>query len=352
MPRITFIRLLALLAFFVGTVSAEEMTFDILYMNHTNVVVADGEITQDTPDNFRRFLASDPFDGYIYVVALNSPGGNLYAGLELGRLIREAGLNTSVEKYPFDPEIGQLSHIDQSGHCYSACALAFLGGRTRTLNTPSKLGFHQFSRASNSYLLGIDEVWDTQKSSQAASADILEFLVEMRINPELFSKLSKTLPNDMFIPTADESSDLKITTPSAFQDFGFEPYKKGVVAYSVFPENAIGRNLVGQVTTYCKRGEPYLLLSLPPGSQALDSVFIDNLENHQNGYTLYSDVNSIYYDPDALSFYKGGLPIVEIKLDTDGIELIKSGVSGHMEAGMIMGGYFFSIEPSLVVTIP
>ena len=343
-------RFLALLVFWIGAVSAHEMRFDILYMNQTNVVVADGEITKDTPERFRKFLDSDPFDGSIYIVALNSPGGNLSAGLELGQLIREEGLNTSIAKYPFDPNVGQLLHIDEPGYCYSACALAFLGGKKRTLDSSSQIGFHQFRRASNSYFSDVEDVWVTQGSSQITSANILDYIVEMGINPMLFSELSKTLPQDMFVPSSDELEAFNIITQSAFRNFGFEPYKEGVIAYSEFPENAIGRNLVGQITTYCKQGEPYILLSLPPDGIRLESSFVTELRDRQDGFTLSSDSETIHYGPEALFFYSGGLPIAEIKLDARGAELLKGKASGSIDIGMVMGWYSFSSEPNLADT--
>ena len=55
--------------------------------------VADGEITSETPKQFEKFVAdknySDP--GTIY---LNSPGGDLMAGIKLGELIRAKGFRT------------------------------------------------------------------------------------------------------------------------------------------------------------------------------------------------------------------------------------------------------------------
>ncbi len=61
------------------------------------------------------------------VVVLNSPGGNLVAGLAIGRLVRLRAFATAV---PDD------------ALCASACALAWLGGTKRYLGPHSALGFH------------------------------------------------------------------------------------------------------------------------------------------------------------------------------------------------------------------
>lgn len=72
-------------------------------------------------------------------IILHSPGGNLHEGMKLGRFFHRARIATFVLGY--------------GGSCYSACAIAFLGGRdsdrrpSRTKMTGGNLGFHQFNRA-------------------------------------------------------------------------------------------------------------------------------------------------------------------------------------------------------------
>jgi peptidoglycan hydrolase-like protein with peptidoglycan-binding domain len=61
------------------------------------------------------------------VVMFNSPGGNLVAGLEIGRAIRLKGFDTFV------PD-GMV--------CASACGLAWLGGKTLLAGSRAQIGFH------------------------------------------------------------------------------------------------------------------------------------------------------------------------------------------------------------------
>ena len=72
-------------------------------------------------------------------VILESPGGLVAEGLALGALFHRAKVTTIVK--------------GDGAICYSACALAFLGGRDARNGQPSrikmsggKLGFHQFRR--------------------------------------------------------------------------------------------------------------------------------------------------------------------------------------------------------------
>jgi hypothetical protein len=61
------------------------------------------------------------------VVVFHSRGGNLFAGMEIGRAIRLKGFATLV---PDDML------------CASACALAWLGGRVRLMSATGRVGFH------------------------------------------------------------------------------------------------------------------------------------------------------------------------------------------------------------------
>ena len=61
------------------------------------------------------------------IVVFQSPGGNLLAGIEIGKAIHLKGFATFV------PDTVQ---------CASACALAWLGGRVRYMSNSARVGFH------------------------------------------------------------------------------------------------------------------------------------------------------------------------------------------------------------------
>src|SRR6267142_1312410 len=81
----------------------------------TTLVYLAGPIDAGAPDRLAKAL--DRAAGKI-AIWLNSPGGNLFAGMRLGRVIRKHGASTHIIDY------GTLL----PGECYSACSLAFLGG--------------------------------------------------------------------------------------------------------------------------------------------------------------------------------------------------------------------------------
>ena len=101
----------------------------------TPAIFADGDFTVDTPDALRAFLKRSIYtpDTVIY---LNSLGGDLGAGMEVGKVIREAHLNTGVARNTRDPAQANTIDLDAysrvyPGYCVSACSLAFLGGVSR-----------------------------------------------------------------------------------------------------------------------------------------------------------------------------------------------------------------------------
>ena len=66
-------------------------------------------------------------DSYPLEVYLNSGGGYLEDGFELGEIFRKYGVRTK---------------IPQGSICYSSCATAFLGGIRRHMDKESAIGFH------------------------------------------------------------------------------------------------------------------------------------------------------------------------------------------------------------------
>jgi hypothetical protein len=109
-------------------------------------IVADGEITAETPREFRRFLLSGKIQGGAKLeVYLNSPGGNLIGAIQFGEAIREFGFEARVARSVPDGNAsrdGEQPETDAPGHCYSACAFVFLGGKWRIAGDRS-LGVHQ-----------------------------------------------------------------------------------------------------------------------------------------------------------------------------------------------------------------
>jgi len=105
---------------------ARAATLSIRHRDNGDLVLLEGKLELADDEAFAKLV-----DGLDHaIVVLNSPGGNLVAGLAIGRLVRLRAFATAV---PDD------------AMCASACALAWLGGTTRYLGSRSALGFHAAS---------------------------------------------------------------------------------------------------------------------------------------------------------------------------------------------------------------
>jgi hypothetical protein len=86
-------------------------------------IVLDGELNLGDDRAFANYAVQND----SAVVVLNSPGGNLIAGIEIGKAIRLKGFPTLVPA---------------GFRCVSACALAWLGGKQRFMGMGATVGFH------------------------------------------------------------------------------------------------------------------------------------------------------------------------------------------------------------------
>lgn len=66
-------------------------------------------------DDYRSFIEALDKGGIERIVFVNSPGGDLWTGMRVGRLIADKAINTVV-----------------AGTCVSACSIMFMGGKART----------------------------------------------------------------------------------------------------------------------------------------------------------------------------------------------------------------------------
>lgn len=134
-----------------------------------------GEITSTSATEVKQALErSRKKIGMLY---LDSAGGDLIAGMELGDLVRQRGINTSIGK--------QSGHYGKPlpGTCYSACVLTFSGGHFRIAEKGSRIGIHRFYRR---YASSTD-----LDVGQVVSAAITSYLMRMGVSQILFEKMAQ-----------------------------------------------------------------------------------------------------------------------------------------------------------------
>jgi hypothetical protein len=169
-------------------------------MTTSTWISATGEIGPETPAQFRAFLKSEQYlPGQI---VLHSPGGNLAAGLELGRIIRETGLTAHIGRTErtlesYNAPCDTWGDMVEAGMCASSCAYAFLGGQERFVDSPyyptqgNLLGFHQFygNPERGSDMLTAEQVAKIEASTlsvaQALTGQIVLYAIEMGVDPRV-----------------------------------------------------------------------------------------------------------------------------------------------------------------------
>jgi tetratricopeptide (TPR) repeat protein len=155
----------------------------------------DGEIDGQAPARVKEALAKAGDNGiWVY---LNSPGGNVLAGMEIGRLIRAAGATTNIGKRILGTE------GTQPGECFSSCTLAFLGGTYRFQTQGSTYGVHRFSSQAEPSSSDLD-------IAQIMSATISNYIREMGVDLGLFDLMVKAGKDEIYTLTPDQEKKLLV----------------------------------------------------------------------------------------------------------------------------------------------
>jgi len=157
-------------------------------------VYLSGIIDSGSPARFEALMHSGKIPPGA-IVLLNSPGGDLVAGLALGRLFRQGEMRVYISK-PYDV-VKQEGSGAPAAICVSACAYAYFGGLYRM--RPS--GDHQFGI--HQFYLGNTHTADVG-AIQQASGEVVSYLHEMGINPDIFRLASTADRNQVVWLTGEQ----------------------------------------------------------------------------------------------------------------------------------------------------
>jgi len=119
-------RCLVIALTFLVMASAHAATISVVPLEHNAeqaLVLIEGELVLNDVDVFRDRIAAVR----KAVVAFDSNGGSLIAGIEIGKMIRLKNFATLVT---------------QGARCASACSIAWLGGTQRLMAPQAQIGFH------------------------------------------------------------------------------------------------------------------------------------------------------------------------------------------------------------------
>ena len=123
------------------TAMGEKLSIKILQLDplaHSlglvDIIYLDGIIDAAAVKRFEDEVKTRNIEGAS--VYLNSPGGDLFAGMRLGQLFRKFGFSTHVGRWE-GKTLTEAAWVQQKtttpGECYSACVFAFVGGYFRYL---------------------------------------------------------------------------------------------------------------------------------------------------------------------------------------------------------------------------
>ncbi len=112
-------------------------------------------------------------------IVFDSPGGHIYEGRGVAKLVQRHGLDTHV-----------------LGRCSSACTTAFIAGRTRSLGPEGRLGFHRHWMAADYPVYLVD--------AEAEMAEDLAFYEAQGIVPAFLARVFAAPHDDLWFPSAEE----------------------------------------------------------------------------------------------------------------------------------------------------
>jgi hypothetical protein len=116
---------------------------DVCSLKCKLLISAVGDITADTPQEFKKFAREHDLTGAI--VVLDSEGGSVHGAIALGREIRRFALNTTVGRVINVSKHGGVAYAisSPSADCESMCAFVLLAGVHRIVPDEARVMVHQ-----------------------------------------------------------------------------------------------------------------------------------------------------------------------------------------------------------------
>ncbi|WP_217701814.1 hypothetical protein [Pseudooceanicola sp. HF7] len=165
-----------------------------------------GTIEHGDDLKFMKFLDDHKPPAHM-VVYIDSTGGDLEAGIGVGRQIRQYGLWTDVGSFvlePPDPSKPLVPRKRVNGRCMSAATMIYLGGRLRFFSEGSQFGVHRFSFK--------DPLPEHIGKSQELSAKIASFVSDMGVSPKFLELSSATDSKEINLVPEQRLKELRVVT--------------------------------------------------------------------------------------------------------------------------------------------
>jgi hypothetical protein len=195
-----FLCLLAFSAFNSTAARAEgDMSFRIVSLgNSAEVIAAEGQITDETPQIFRAFVREHYANANLHaIVLLDSYGGKVLASMELGKIFRQIGAAVIVGQ----PASGSLA----GGSCLSACVYALMGGKKRVIPLQSQAGVHRMVAYGSDYDSQFSRGGPTMRLDDGTVARALSrYSAAMGVNPGIIGLAEHIPPGLLYVLSRGE----------------------------------------------------------------------------------------------------------------------------------------------------
>lgn len=165
-----------------------------------------GTIEHGDDIKFKEFLDAHRPPSHM-VVYIDSTGGNLEAGIDIGRQIRQYGLWTDIGRFILEqPDLSKplVPRKRHAGKCFSAATLIYLGGRMRYFSEGSKFGVHRFSFK--------NPLPEHVEQSQVLSAKIAAYVSDMGATSEFVELSSATASKEINFVGHERLKELGVIT--------------------------------------------------------------------------------------------------------------------------------------------
>lgn len=261
-------------------------------------IVATGEIQRDSATTlvilWNRLKRKD------LPLFIDSPGGNLEGGLDLGRALRKFGVAVTVgrmrsldckatpEHCTAEDSYSGLSVFEDAAgkaSCNSACVYTFAGGTSRSVAAESSVGIHQF------FIARDDDRKRKPKESysredfsnlQRTVSEVASYLVEMGVSVNLLTLSADVDSQSIRKLTRTELEELRLThgqgalTPSLPATAHRAPeaaQRSMALAPAATRETAVSFSEPDRIWPVVIRdGKPWLVLSMPSQSRRFGAI--------------------------------------------------------------------------------
>ncbi|MCK0506517.1 hypothetical protein [Aromatoleum anaerobium] len=288
-------------------------------------IAATGEITEGTAERFERFVQQRN-DKMCRLVVMHSPGGLLTEGIRLGYALRKHGCTTTIGR-TVSAQIKEAPHLKdvEPGHCYSACAYAFLGGERRWVDATSRYGVHQHFNA-DAVVAPLAKTLSSLdlSTSQFLTGLLVAYVIEMDVNPLLVTVAAMAAPHeDIAVLDRNALEAMRVVTDITppMAEWSLVPIANGLVAQVEQIQDDSGS--IQRARLLCTSGQPnkrFLEIIVPVGQFA--GQIDHELKLGRGAVVLRSDttleINN--YSAEIVGQEKKSLMILRLALSDDALE--------------------------------